>query len=99
MKRNYRPKIDYNKVREMEEMKEKHPHKNCVFENIYSFHKKNYSIGDNKVFKADVLPLFRKLQPTGRPKAKSTSRCLKCKISCMAYQVSQLKMMSQSPVL
>lgn len=54
MKRNYRPSIDYNKVREMEELKEKHPHKNCVLENVYSFHKKNYSIGDNKVFKADV---------------------------------------------
>lgn len=60
MKRNYRPKIDYDKVREMEEMKEKHPHKNCVFENIYSFHKKNYSIGDNKVFKADKTTNDRK---------------------------------------
>jgi hypothetical protein len=54
MKRNYRPQIDYEKVKEMEELKKNHPHKNCVIENIYSFHKKNYSIGDNKVFKADV---------------------------------------------
>jgi hypothetical protein len=36
-------------------MKIKHPHKNCVLDDIYAFHKKSYEIGDNKLFQADVF--------------------------------------------
>lgn len=60
MKENYVPVVDPKKVKELEVMKIKHPHKNCVLDDIYAFHKKSYEIGDNKLFQADKTTIDRK---------------------------------------